>query len=95
MHWWNLAGTVLQDSRYALRWFRRELVLTGSIVVTLAFGIGLNTGVFSVLIFRSRAEIESAAFSRSSPARPRSPKRLRASSRTPRRISARIAPHRA
>jgi predicted permease len=63
--WWSLAGTVLQDSRYALRWFRRELVLTGAIVLTLAFGIGLNTGVFSVLsgmVFRSRVGPGSAGF---------------------------------
>src|SRR6185369_15110311 len=66
MHnWLAFAGTVLQDSRYALRWFRRELVLTVAIVATLGFGIGLNTGVFSVLsgmVFRPRVDKDTVTF---------------------------------
>jgi MacB-like periplasmic core domain len=69
LSWRNWAGTVIQDAvqdvRYALRWFRRDLTVTGAIVMTLAFGIGLNTGVFSVLsglVFRSRVEKDSSTF---------------------------------
>jgi len=63
--WKSLAGSTLQDTRYALRWFRREVPLTAAVVLTLGFGIGLNTGVFSVLsgmLFRSRMEKESGRF---------------------------------
>lgn len=85
-HWTTLLGTVMQDTRYALRWFRRDLSLTGAIVLTLAFGIGLNTGVFSVLsgmVFRSRVEKDSAGFFQilaSPPSQPDSAPRLFASS---------------
>ncbi len=56
---------MLQDVRYALRGFRRNPVLTVAIVLTLAFGIGMNTGVFSVLagmVFRARVEKDPASF---------------------------------
>src|ERR1700722_19857184 len=48
--------TVLQDIRYALRGFRRNLVFTTTILVTLMLGIGATTAVFSVvdrILFRS------------------------------------------
>ena len=60
-----LAAQTAQDGRYALRWFRREAVLTASIMLTLAFGVGLNAGVFSVLsgmVFRARVESQPASF---------------------------------
>ncbi len=63
--WKSLAGSAWQDARYALRWFRREAPLTAAVILTLGFGIGLNTGVFSVLsgmLFRSRMEKESGRF---------------------------------
>jgi predicted permease len=56
---------MMQDVRYALRGFRRNPVLTGAIVLTLAFGIGMNTGVFSVLtgmVMRARVEKDPATF---------------------------------
>ena len=56
---------MLQDVRYALRGFRRNPVLAVAIVLTLAFGIGMNTGVFSVLagmVFRARVEKDPASF---------------------------------
>jgi hypothetical protein len=47
----------LLDSRYALRGLRRNPVLSISVVLTLIFGIGLNTGAFAIvagMVFRSR-----------------------------------------
>ena len=52
--WWT--GTVLQDLRYALRGFRRNLMFTATIIATLGLGIGVTTAVFSVvdpILFRS------------------------------------------
>lgn len=52
--WW--LDTVLQDLRYAIRGFRRNLLFTVSAVVTLALGIGATSGVFSVvdrILFRT------------------------------------------
>lgn len=66
MNRWKIAaGTILQDARYAFRWFRSNIALTSAIVLTLAFGAGLNTGVFSVLsgmVFRARADTGSSTF---------------------------------
>jgi putative ABC transport system permease protein len=48
--------TLLQDARYAIRGFRRNLVFTTTVVVTLMMGIGATTAVFSVvdrILFRS------------------------------------------
>jgi predicted permease len=55
----------LYDTRYALRWFRRDRALTAAIVLTLAVGIGLNSGVFSVIsgmLIRSRVEVNPSNF---------------------------------
>ncbi len=45
--WW--LSTVLQDARYAMRGFGRNPLFTGSVVETLALGIGATTAVFSVV----------------------------------------------
>jgi putative ABC transport system permease protein len=51
-----LLETALQDARYALRGFRRNLAFTITVIATLALGIGATTAVFSVvdpILFRS------------------------------------------
>jgi predicted permease len=52
--WW--LGTVAQDTRYALRGFKRNPAFTITVIATLALGIGSTTAVFSVvdrILFRS------------------------------------------
>ena len=43
------ARMILQDVRYALRMLRKHALVTTTIVVTLAVGIGVNTAIFSLL----------------------------------------------
>jgi predicted permease len=45
----TLMETVLQDVKYAFRHFRRSPAFAAAAVLTLAFGIGANTAMFSVL----------------------------------------------
>lgn len=45
----NLLETVFADVRYALRAVRRTPSLTAAIILATALGIGVNTGVFSLL----------------------------------------------
>src|SRR5713226_10351808 len=40
---------LIQDLQYALRQFSRTPAITAVVVITLALGIGVNTGIFSVL----------------------------------------------
>ncbi|MGI9627487.1 MAG: ABC transporter permease [Longimicrobiales bacterium] len=42
-------ATLLQDFRYALRGIRTNPLFSGAIVLTLAFGIGANTTIYSVI----------------------------------------------
>ena len=47
--WLGPWSTWWQDVRYGLRTFRRNAAFTAVAVVTLALGIGVNTGIFTVL----------------------------------------------
>jgi predicted permease len=51
-----LLETIAQDTRYALRGFRRNPAFTATVIATLALGIGATTAVFSVvdrILFRA------------------------------------------
>ena len=57
--------TMLQDIQYGLRLLRQSPLLSGSIVLTLTLGIGMNTGVFTVLngmMLRARVEKDPDTF---------------------------------
>lgn len=60
-----MPARVLQDLRHSLRVIGTQPWLSTATVVTLAFGIGLNGGVFAVidgLLFRPRVGHDAATF---------------------------------
>jgi len=60
-----MLAPVLRDLRHALRVIGKQPWLSTATVVTLAFGIGLNAGVFAVidgLLFRPRVGHDAATF---------------------------------
>jgi hypothetical protein len=57
--------TFIQDARYGVRQIGRSRLHAVAVVLTLALGVGLNTGVFSVLngmLFRPRVTKDPATF---------------------------------
>src|SRR5258708_35028515 len=67
---WNWIETLLQDVRYGLRLLTRSPLLSGAIVLTLTLGIGINTGVFTVLngvLLRPRVDKSPETFAHLSP----------------------------
>jgi len=57
-HWgWMRLENLLHDTRYALRQLRRAPAFTATALLTLAFGIGANLGVFQLLYAVILAEL--------------------------------------
>ena len=54
---WNSLENLLQDTRWALRQLRRAPAFTATAVLTLAFAIGANLGVFQLLYAVILAEL--------------------------------------
>ena len=57
-HWgWLWLESLLYDARHALRQLRRAPAFTATVLLTLAFGIGANLGVFQILYSVILAEL--------------------------------------
>lgn len=48
---WNWLDDLAKDLRYAFRLLRGNAMFTGTVVLTLALGIGANTAIFSLIHF--------------------------------------------
>ena len=47
--WTEMLSNLWSDIRYAMRTFRRNPGFTAAAIVPIALGIGINTGIFSIL----------------------------------------------
>ncbi|HLJ46683.1 MAG TPA: ABC transporter permease [Bryobacteraceae bacterium] len=66
----DVGTSIFQDLRYAFRMLLRSPLIAGAVVLTLALGIGVNTGVFTVvdgMLFRARVGKDPGSFVHFSP----------------------------
>jgi predicted permease len=69
LFWWGLqfVDDVRGDLRFALRSLRKNVLLSTTVVITLGFGLGLNTGVFTLInasLFRPHVDKDPSTFFR-------------------------------
>lgn len=63
----NLVDDLRNDLRFALRGLRKQILLSVTVVITLGFGLGLNTGVFTLMnaaLFRAYVDKDPSTFCR-------------------------------
>ena len=63
----HLVDDLRNDLRFALRSLRKNILLSATVVITLGFGLGLNTGVFTLInasVFRPHVERDPSTFFR-------------------------------
>jgi hypothetical protein len=63
----HLIDDLRDDIHFAVRSLRKHVLLSTTVVITLAFGLGLNTGVFTLInatLFRAHVEKDAETFFR-------------------------------
>src|SRR5215472_18358529 len=63
----HLVDDLRNDLRFALRSLRKNILLSATVVVTLGFGLGVNTGVFTLInaaLFRPYVDKDPSTFFR-------------------------------
>ena len=63
----RLVDDLGNDLRFALRSLRKNILLSATVVITLGFGLGLNTGVFTLInaaLFRAQVDKDPSTFFR-------------------------------
>jgi hypothetical protein len=63
----RVLGDLRDDIRFARRNLRKHALLSVAVVITLGFGLGLNTGVFTLInasLFRAHVDADPSTFFR-------------------------------
>src|SRR5215467_11026153 len=63
----HLVGDLRNDLRFAIRSLRKNVLLSATVVITLGFGLGVNTGVFTLInaaLFRPYVDKDPSTFFR-------------------------------
>ena len=63
----NMVDELGNDLRFSLRSLRKQVLVSVTVVVTLGFGLGLNTGVFTLInadLFRAHVDKDPSTFFR-------------------------------